>query len=573
MGWTLSCLMNTKFEVNMKYYYQTDSVGLLEMFQTECISAIKVGAIRLSNVCQESDYVVELDSSLLLPKYICDVGSGTVEYSMPIFLTQGKARFIFATQDLKKDFEASATLMLAAKCVSKYKDAMVASSCEIVRCPRDPDFISHEGSVVAQVVEKRFNVLKGAIVAYVCASCTSDSLEGLELKTTVRKLKNDIAGLHTQVMMDSHRPFDSDSFMSRIGQAKTQYIGHAFRETNLFDILRQLFKNMVEIVGEKNAADSNPAECCRASIEDFRALEYKMCELEERYSIREKRAELQHIKDMEVENGRRNGKTRTYFKKGTPERARKEELKIEIERFESSREFCELQREMNRLEGRLKPAGHESVIRALFERMSDVTTSILEAIDSSSASGSADLSMLAYEQSKISLGVGTFDKVEMSFFNIVLEIATSNPFDVSSELALMDLISESAKRFKQTQEGQTDKGTAILECLRGFWKYKQHKAFSFTIPEDMPVFSSTMAFFVKPLGSEQLDRYMVNKHFTQKKFGFMLWGACVGYAGLPKTFTNALYENSEVSSQTDTFLEALLPQVIADAGQKIDVDF
>ena len=66
---------------------------------------------------------------------------------------------------------------------------------------------------------------------------------------------------------------------------------------------------------------------------------------------------------------------------------------------------------------------------------------------------------------------------------------------------------------------------------------------------------------------------MVNKHFTQKKFGFMLWGACVGYAGLPKTFTNALYENSEVSSQTDTFLEALLPQVIADAGQKIDVDF
>ena len=432
----------------MNYYYQTDSVGLLGVFQTECISAIKVGTIRLSNVCQEADYVVELDSSLLFPKYICDVGSGTVEYSMPIFFTQGKVRFIFATDNLKKDFEASATLMLAAKCVSKYKDAMVTSSCEMVRCPRNPDIMHHEGSAVAQVVEKRFNVLKGAIVAYVCASCTSDSLEGLELKTIVRKLKNDIAGLHTQVMMDSHRPFDVESVMSRIGQAKAQYIGRAFRETNLFDILRQLFKNMVEIVEEKNAADSNPAECGRASIDDYKALEYKMRELEDRYSIREKRAELQQIKDMEVENGRRNGKTRTFFKKGTPERARKEELKIEIERFESSGEFYELQREMNRLEGCLKPAGHESVIRALFERMSDVTTSILEAIDSSSASGSADLSQLAYEQTKISLEVGAFDSVEMAFFNIVLENVISNPFDVSSELALMDLISESAKRFK-----------------------------------------------------------------------------------------------------------------------------
>jgi hypothetical protein len=374
-------------------------------------------------------------------------------------------------------------------------------------------------------------------------------------------------------MMDSRRPFDVESFMSRIEFAKAQYVSYAFRETNLFDILRQLFKNMVEIVGEKNAADSNPTECSRANVVDFRALEYKMQELENRFSIREKRAELRQIMDMEVENGRRNGKTRQYFKKGTPERARKEELKLEIERFEASEEFCALQHEMNRLEGVIKPAGHESVIRALFERMSDVTTSILEAIDSSSASGYADMLQLEFDKTKLKLGMGAFDSVEIAFFNIVLENAISNPFDVSSELALMDLISESAKMFKQTDEGRTDKGTAILECLRGFWKYKQHKAFSFAIPEDMPVFGSTMAFFVKPLGSDQLDRYMLNKHFVQKKFGFMLWGACVGYAGLPKTFTNALYENSEITSQADEFLGSLLPQIIADAEQTIEVEF
>ena len=44
-------------------------------------------------------------------------------------------------------------------------------------------------------------------------------------------------------------------------------------------------------------------------------------------------------------------------------------------------------------------------------------------------------------------------------------------------------------------------------------------------------------------------------------------------ARLPKTFTNALYENSEITSQADEFLGFLLPQIIADAEQTIEVEF
>ena len=42
---------------------------------------------------------------------------------------------------------------------------------------------------------------------------------------------------------------------------------------------------------------------------------------------------------------------------------------------------------------------------------------------------------------------------------------------------------------------------------------------------------------------------------------------------MPKTFTNALYENIEITSQTDGFLKNLLPRIIADADQKIGIDF
>lgn len=554
----------------MKYYYETMLTELLEIFQTECISVNKFGLIRLSNSFQKSDYIIEIDSSLLFPEYRSDVGERCVEYSLPIFLMLGKVRFIFANDDLRRAFEASATLMLAIKCMYKYKDVIFVSDCTTVRKSigsTDSNFAPNGENVAARVIEEKFNVLKGGVIAYACASCASESSEGLELKTKVRKLRNDIAGLHTQVMMDSHRSFDMESFMLRIEHVKEQYMGHAFQETNLFDILRQLFKKMVETVCEKNVADSKPTECSGDRIDDFRELEYKMCELENRYSIREKRAELRHIRDMEIENGRRNGKTRIYFKKGTPEQVRKEKLKRDIEWFEASEEVRALKHEMDLLEG-CQNAGYESLLGALFERMSDVTKSLLEVIDRSSASGTADMSRLEYENLKFRVVAGMFDREETVFFNIVLETVLSSSFDVSSEDSIIHLISESSERFSCTVEGTTERGRRILECLEGFLKYKRHETTTFRIPENMPIFGSTMAFFVKPLGGEQLDRYMSNKHFVRKEFGFMLWGAYVGYAELPKTFTNGLYLNSEVTLRTDLYLRELLPQVIADINNR-----
>lgn len=557
----------------MKYYYRSDVSGLHEIFQTECITPGSSGVISLSKESCGGDYVVEIDSSLVLAKFANDQPDGTLEYSIPIFLSCGKVRFIFANEAIKKDFESSAMLLLKTKCVTKYRKFMVVTD-DVTKCVATgtPHVVVAE-SPISSIVRRRFDAIKGAVVAYVCSSSTSTSAEGVALKTAVRNLKNDLAGLHTRVMMDSHCSLDADSFIGRIERTKTAYVGLDYRETNLFEILRQLFRNVVEIISEKNISDANPAARRTASIDEYRAIEYKIKDLEDRYSIGRMRIELREIKDLEAENGRRKGKTREYFKKGTPERSRKEALKLEIERFESSEEYNALRRELNRLEGYVKPEGHESVIRALFERMSDVTTSILEAVDSSSASGSADMSLVKYVDGKLVLGEGGFDEVEIAFFNIALANAIDNSLDVASERAIMDLIGESAKEFKQTEVGQSVKGIAILDSLREFWKYKQHKVFTFNIPDDLPVFGSTMSFFVKPLGAEQLDRYMLNKGFSQKKFGFMLWGCCVGYAGLPKTFTNDLYENEQLTEQTDEYLEELLPLIIDDAENVTKVDF
>jgi hypothetical protein len=48
---------------------------------------------------------------------------------------------------------------------------------------------------------------------------------------------------------------------------------------------------------------------------------------------------------------------------------------------------------------------------------------------------------------------------------------------------------------------------------------------------------------------------MMIKKFSSKAYAFMLWGAWIGFADMPKTFTNVLYQNDVINSLIDGKLE------------------
>lgn len=96
-----------------------------------------------------------------------------------------------------------------------------------------------------------------------------------------------------------------------------------------------------------------------------------------------------------------------------------------------------------------------------------------------------------------------------------------------------------------------------LICLFVYWKYKNNRVAGFEIPCSLPIFSSIMAFFVKPFGFDQMERFMQNRGINYKQYGFMLWGGAIGYASLPKTFTNLLYSNDNIYKRMDDFLFSL----------------
>ena len=66
-----------------------------------------------------------------------------------------------------------------------------------------------------------------------------------------------------------------------------------------------------------------------------------------------------------------------------------------------------------------------------------------------------------------------------------------------------------------------------------------------------------MAFFIKPFGFDQIDRYAQNRGIECKEFGYMLRGAIIGYAAFPKTFTDVLYANADIYIPMDEYLTVI----------------
>ena len=150
------------------------------------------------------------------------------------------------------------------------------------------------------------------------------------------------------------------------------------------------------------------------------------------------------------------------------------------------------------------------------------------------------------------------NNAEIEFFNVLLTaLVKRDRLDAISDVSILSLIENVAKDYKLCATSRTDDGEKILVCLRNYWKYKHNIIHSFSIPDDMPILQSVMSFFIKPFGFDQIERYMLNRKYTEKKYAAMLWAAYIGYAALPKTFTAVLYQDPVYYIDMDNMLHSI----------------
>lgn len=579
----------------MIYYINVTSWNLLESFVTESLSPHAFYSERsfgnnlsryldgghelseflvLSTRETKSEYSILVDEELLDKESLSPVRSHSTlfTYNKTIYYKKGLVSFRFSTEDLLNALEAEAHILLDVKCIEKYKADFFIGN----RGYKSVDVSSKlsNGLSFDRVnhvsIDNKFNVLKGAIIGYARGILTSSNSSEQALKSDLVAIKNLFAGLNTSIMMSGDAVQNPDSIIMSIQKAKSAYDILRQIKTNLFDILLQQFKEIQELALKRSEELS--ANKFVDKVAEIKRLEDKKEEIEHLIygievdnNLSDLLSELECIKDQERMNGMKVGKSRLYFKKGTHEYERKAYLKEEISRFESThseyKSLLEQKREINDRIFKLSSNStiYDNVILGIFARISDIINDLIKKVNDTEELNDVTLNNIEVQSNgNICVKVASASQAEVEYFNVALSYIIANPTsEPISDALILNLIKETGIIYKSLPSSSSAEGNAILQCLRQYWGYKNRRVPSFSIPNDLNVFQSIMSFYVKPFGYDQIERYMLNKRYAEKSYAFMLWGACLGYASLPKTFTNIIYQDSELYKPIDEYLETI----------------
>ncbi|MBR3578344.1 MAG: hypothetical protein IKN98_06140 [Bacteroidales bacterium] len=566
----------------MIYWIIVDSWNLMESMTTESLSPYsfyqqrgfgsnlsrrahvgneKINALVLSAKKPQGQYTIWISDSIVDTSLLRKVGNGIFTYPRTIYFSKGNAGVCFADDNLLKGFVAEANILFEVKCVEKYKDSFfVDSQYDLILNEESSDEISFDAPIYIEY-DRKVNTVKGGVIGYLRGLATSTDFNQQQLLNRLNDTKNCFAGLCTSLLMQEDN-FDMNNYVSQVDQAKSVWI-NTMPSTNLFEIVTQLLGEIKKTVDlrESDAEHRRSPEYQKhiSQLEkEKKALEESIERMEERFGIADCRRELQAIKNKESENGQKQGKTREYFKKGTPEYARKQQLKETLSDFQTyNSEYRDAISKIHAIKDQLDELTGESgkydgAIRSLFIQISDICNTLISKVNTTPRNLEIHTSGLSYNNGLSFNGcVASATPAEICLYNIMLQYVQANSVPAGQKVSTEDiiqLIEKTANIFKKSEYAQTDNGIKLLKISRKYYAYKTGKAIDFEEPTDLPIMQAMMAFIIKAQGFDQIERYMLHRHYGHKELAFMLWGAYVGYAAIPKTFTNPIYQNAALTT-------------------------
>ena len=571
----------------MQYYIEISSWNLLESFVTESISPFSFYSERnfgnnlsryLSGEKEKSNYLILstqdfggditliVDEALIDKAYLNPIKKFTANpvytYPKTIYYRKGFVKIRFCNSKLKDSLIAESQILLEVKSIDKFVSDFYVKSKTIEKRAtisnlKEESFLLERQSFID--FDIKYNKIKGALIGFTRGQYTTSDDTTLILQNNLRGIKNSFGGMNTQIMMSDVLDEASD-LNGRIRNCKELYF-KTIGKTNSFDVLLDQYNEVIKLAKmrseEKKQLNNNQRK--DDLLQEKTYLENCISQIEVSFNIIEARKELKSIKALEKANGERIGKSRLYFKKGTVEYERKQQLKNIIDEFENrNAEYIHYKNRLYQIDQELNDDSNkfDNILSAIFTRISDILNDLINNSSSLTNRGMVDLSKVSISDS-LYLSSNPDDS-EICYFNILLNcILSSTTAKQLSEHSVLLVLEESAKLFKSMPLSKENSGKMILNTLREYWSYKNQRIDSFNIPEGMPVLQSIMSFFVKPLGFDQIERYMMIKKFSSKAYAFMLWGAWIGFADMPKTFTNVLYQNDNINSMIDSKLAEL----------------
>lgn len=585
----------------MKYWIIIDSWNLMETFTTESLSPhsfylnrsfgndltryiSKDGELYYNLVLFKkepiADFAIEIDSCLIDNNLIVrDKKNDAILYPQTIYFRKKLVRFRFKNEATLRGFIAESKIIIEVKNIEKYFDDFYVGGENAISIGRikQSEMLPFElGKYVQQ--DNFFNSIKGGIVSYACGEKTTTSQESQSLLLSLISLKNAIAGLNTTIMIGEENILDYSPYMTLLEKTRKEYSKSGIKVvSNSFEVLKHLLdeiKKLSSLRMDTIAHQKSPSYAYEVAELEKKKERYKelLYSLEDS-NIRQVKDELQLIKEQEVLNGEKEGKKRKYFPKGSPEYIRKQELKSIIDSYkEENDEYRNAYHEYKEIESSLANSvvgvtQYDSAISALFIRFSDNVNNIIKIIKSNLREENIKsdiLPMIEINGGNIHIDVDSVNKEEVVVYNILLNCIVSNPNGKQSAVSdskILDIVEETGRLFGKCEESKSECGGLILCILRNFWLYKNQRVDVFTIPDNLSVVQSIMSFLIKPHGFDQIDRFMLNRGYQQKKYAFLLLGSLIGYAALPKTLTNMLNDEAQ-ETIIDDYLATIYRDII-----------
>ena len=522
-----------------------------------------------------SQFAIELDDSLFDKSLLAEYKKGeTFLYPKTVYYQKGKVRFRFKNQDSIKAFIAESKIIFEVKTIDKYSSDFFIET----DTPKKAPSICGNDSFPFDIneymlVDNLFNSVKGGIVSYLCGLKTSTSLENQSLILSLTSLKNMIAGLNTVVMMGEENVIDYSQYKISLLKTKNEFLRSPFKsKINLFEVLKHILDEIISLSTlrlEKVAEQKSPSykleiERLKKKKAEYEDLLYKL----EDSNIGKIKEELNSIKEQEAKMGELEGKKRKFFPKGSHEYERKKELKAQINKYkEENSEYKTAFREYKSIEASLSYSvigvtQYDATISSLFIRFSDNINDILKLLKLSLVKDSKETDLfpnLSVLKNDIKIEIENASLEEIVLYNIIFHLIVFNSnekHNVISDSKIVELVERAGKEFGENEISKSEVGNQIMNTLRTFWMYKKQKTDSFDIPTDLPLLQAIMSFFIKPRGFDQIDRFMLNRGYQLKKYAYMLWGAIVGYASIPKTLTNIINDNIK-EDLLDSYLSSI----------------
>lgn len=511
------------------------------------------------------DYAIEISEALIDTSLLISCGKKGIMFLYPgsIHFRKGMVRFRFSREDLMKSFIAETDIMLEVKCTAKYSsDFYVSDSGKNFEELKAVDLLALEDQSSAIGKDDRRNFVKGAVMGY-ARGCliNAEKQEVTDYRNALNAMKNSLTGMHTRLLVDSDFLPD-ESFVDQICKVEKLYSRAYSKESRSFNVMKLLYTDLLGILRQRydelqRLKGPGQAELIRSLEAELDSTLKEVARIELDSNINEYVRELDMIKAEEERMGRAVGKSRKYFPKGSAERARKEYLKDLIEDFrENNSTYSELTGKVSQIKSRLSEiaAGttqYDGALAPAFNSISDVIVDLMEHIKKDGNMAEADLSCISISPDGVlSIRTKDFSDAETEYYSMLLKAALAHPLTELRPLSvkdIMDVLLSSAKEYSSSGSTiGTPDGQAIRNALLALWKYRNNMpGGEIVIPEDMGLMPAVMAFMVKGNDFQQMERFAANRGIRNMQYALALQGAMIGFASLPRTFTDKVIKNRE----------------------------